>query len=51
LVVTDLVSEDEKIRTAAMTFLVEYAKEQAAFGESNQNAGGDDEKIMVNILF
>lgn len=33
-----------------MTFLVEYAKEQAAFGGSNQNTGGDDERIMVNIL-
>ncbi|GBC04366.1 hypothetical protein RclHR1_05640009 [Rhizophagus clarus] len=44
LVVTDLASEDEKIRTAAMTFLVEYAK---AFSGGNRNTGGDDERIMV----
>lgn len=34
-----------------MTFLVEYAKEQAAFGGGNRNTGVDDERIMVNILF
>ncbi|CAB4383085.1 unnamed protein product [Rhizophagus irregularis] len=47
LIIADLASEDEKIRTAAMTFLVEYAKEQAAFGGGNRNTGGDDERIMV----
>ncbi|CAI2176297.1 4075_t:CDS:10 [Funneliformis geosporum] len=45
LIVNDLACEDEKIRTAAMTFLIEYAKEQAvALDGSNKNI---DEDVMV----
>ncbi|CAG8613835.1 16614_t:CDS:10 [Funneliformis caledonium] len=45
LIVNDLACEDEKIRTAAMTFLIEYAKEQAvALCGSSQNI---DEDVMV----
>jgi len=51
LIVADLASQDEKIRTAAMTFLVEYAKEQAAAFGNNQNVGEVYEGVMVNNQF